>query len=146
MAIQEIQQSLPPRSCQSCTLCCRLPEIDALSKPANDWCAHCVAGRGCAIYVDRPQLCRDFLCLWMTKPDLPEEFDPLTSHMMIYEQGAQVTVLVDPDFPDAWRAEPHHGRLRQWAAAVEPKGGYVIVFVGDEVYKVRPALPQATAD
>ena len=82
----------------------------------------------------------------MTKPDLAEEFDPLTSHMMIYEQGAQVTVLVDPDFPDAWRTEPHHGRLRQWARAIEAEGGYIIVFVGDSVHKIEPVMmpaPQA---
>lgn len=57
------------RSCGSCTLCCRLPEIDEFAKPPDVACSHCT-GSGCAIYDGRPQVCRDFLCRWMTNPGL----------------------------------------------------------------------------
>lgn len=129
---------LPGRSCRTCTLCCRLPDIDALEKPANAWCRHCVAERGCTIYAARPKLCRDFLCAWMTKPDLEPEWDPLVAHMMVYQQGPQTTVLVDPDHPAIWQQEPYKRLLEQWAAETETQGGYVIVFVGDDVFKVEP--------
>ncbi|PYE98160.1 hypothetical protein C8J35_104136 [Rhizobium sp. PP-F2F-G38] len=135
---------LPPadgtaRHCRTCTLCCRLPDIDALDKPANAWCRHCVAERGCTIYAERPALCRDFLCAWMTKPDLEPEWDPLVAHMMVYEQGPQTTVLVDPDYPTIWQQAPYKGLLERWAAQAEARGGYIIVFVGDDVFKVEPA-------
>ncbi len=124
------------RSCGTCTLCCRLPEIDAFDKPADVWCTHCVAGQGCSIYADRPSVCRDFLCLWMTREDLGAEWEPARSHLMIYGQGPQITVLADPDQPDLWRREPYHGQLKAWAGEMAPAGGYVIVFWRDEVHKI----------
>jgi hypothetical protein len=124
------------RSCGSCTLCCRLPDIDLFDKPANVWCRHCIEGQGCAIYAERPSVCRDFLCLWMIDEELGDEWTPSRSHMMIYRQGPQMTVLVDVDYPDIWRSEPYHAQLRAWAAEAEPKGGYVIVFWQDDVFKI----------
>lgn len=132
------------RSCNTCTLCCRLPEIDELSKPANAWCVNCVEGKGCTIYADRPTLCRDFLCLWMTDARLGPEWDPATSHMMVYAQGRQLTVLVDPDYPAMWKTEPYAGHLRQWAIEAQQHSGYVIVFAGDDVFKVDPNAPMPT--
>ncbi|MBN9055415.1 MAG: hypothetical protein BGO06_12865 [Shinella sp. 65-6] len=124
------------RSCGTCTLCCRLPDIDHLDKPANAWCRHCVAGEGCSIYADRPSVCRDFLCLWMTDEGLTEAWAPSRSHMMVYRQGPQVTVLVDPDHSDIWRSEPYRSHLRAWAEDAEATGGYVIVFSKDDVFKI----------
>ncbi|MBK5568688.1 MAG: hypothetical protein I8N66_19920 [Ensifer sp. SSB1] len=127
----------PPaaRGCGTCTLCCRLPDIDALAKPANAWCRHCVDGEGCRIYAQRPQLCRDFLCLWRTDADLDDAWDPARSRMMIYRQGPQVTVLVDPDHSEIWKQPPYAETLQRWAH--EGEGGqYVIVFVGDAVFKI----------
>ena len=137
--------ALPDRSCGTCTLCCRLPDIDELDKPANDWCRRCLPGRGCAAYTSRPQLCRDFLCAWMTDASYGPEWTPTQANMMVYAQGPQITVLVDPAFPDAWRNEPHASRLRQIAADAEADGGYVIVFVGDDVFKVEPEHRKETS-
>lgn len=124
------------RTCGTCTLCCRLPDIDELSKPANAWCTHCIEDKGCTIYESRPKLCRDFLCLWMEDAQFSDDWNPSQTHMMVYRQGPQITVLVDPDFPDVWKAEPYHTDLQRWAAIEEKQGGYVIVFVGDDVFKV----------
>lgn len=134
-----ISKSKPePRTCGTCTLCCRLPDIDELSKPANAWCSHCVDSKGCTIYENRPQTCRDFLCLWMTDNNLGPEWDPAKAHMMIYTQGPQMTVLVDPTYPDVWKMEPYGLQLQQWATKIEQTGGYIIVFVGNDVFKVEP--------
>ena len=127
---------VPGRSCGTCTLCCRLPDIDLFDKPANAWCRYCMEGKGCSIYADRPSVCRDFLCLWMTDDALGEAWEPSRSHMMIYRQGPQITVLVDPDHPDIWRREPYHTQLRAWAEGAAPQGGYVIVFRQDDVFKI----------
>jgi uncharacterized protein len=124
------------RTCGTCTLCCRLPEIDHFDKPADAWCTHCVAEQGCSIYSRRPTVCRDFLCRWMTDETLGDEWDPARSHMMIYAQGQQITVLADPDRPDLWRREPYINQLQAWSANAAPDGGYVIVFWRDEVIKI----------
>lgn len=136
---------LPERSCGTCTLCCRLPEIDEFSKPANAWCENCVAGQGCAVYHARPQLCRDFLCYWMTNDRLGAEWDPSVANMMVYGQGQQITVLVDPSHSSAWKQQPYAAQLRQWAAEAGESGGYVIVFSGDDIVKIDPSLPLPSA-
>ncbi len=127
------------RACGTCTLCCRLPEIDHLSKPANILCVNCVTGQGCLIYEHRPDLCRNFLCAWMTDPKLGPEWQPSLAKMMVYRQGDQLTVLVDPDEPQSWHREPYATQLSSWATQAAEYGGYVIVFVGNDVYKVAPA-------
>lgn len=130
-------QALPERSCRSCTLCCDLPDIDELAKPANTLCRHCVRDQGCMAYELRPATCRDFLCAWMSDGNLGSEWDPTVCHMMVYSQGPQLTVLVDPRHPDAWRQEPYFDQLKRRAAEVELGGGYVIVYVGDDAVKVE---------
>ncbi|MBP1849996.1 hypothetical protein [Rhizobium halophytocola] len=130
--------ALPERACDGCILCCWLPDIDELDKPANRPCRHCRAGDGCSIYAERPQTCRDFLCLWRTDLRFGDHWDPKRSGMMLYRQGLQLTVLVDPAMPDAWRAPPYAEALVDWATTLAATGGYVIVFVGDDVFKIDP--------
>jgi hypothetical protein len=143
MGMAHSGKQIAARSCGSCTLCCRLPEIESLSKPADTWCNHCT-GEACSIYPDRPQLCRDFLCSWMTDENLPDAWQPLTSHMLVYEQGPQLTILVDPDHPQAFAAEPYSSDLDRWAERAESEGRYVILFCGDSVTKIE-ALPSGKA-
>lgn len=148
------QDAPEPRACGPCQLCCRLPEIEALDKPANRACVHCrsvealmaaPALGGCLIYPDRPQPCRDFSCLWR-QGDLGPDWAPLDCHMMVYRQGPQLTVLVDPDHQGIDRREPYATALANMAAQAGAAGGYVIVFTGDAVRKVAPAaVPGADA-
>lgn len=128
------------RTCTTCTLCCYLPEIEFFAKPANTPCVHCRINEGCTIYADRPKLCRDFLCLWRKDEGLGPEWEPARSGMMVYVQGAQVTVLVDPENPERWRQEPYAGQFGRWAGRIEESGGYIIVFAGDAVFKVEPSV------
>ena len=50
------------RECGDCNLCCKLPSTDF--KKDYEWCSNCEVGVGCKIYETRPQVCRDFSCLW----------------------------------------------------------------------------------
>jgi hypothetical protein len=45
--------------------------IPQLEKPAGKWCQHCAIGDGCTIYESRPQVCRDFECLWLQSQSIP---------------------------------------------------------------------------
>ncbi|GEO86057.1 MULTISPECIES: hypothetical protein [Alphaproteobacteria] len=131
-----VPQTVHGRACGACTLCCELPDIDELDKPANTLCRHCARDQGCLAYEARPATCRAFYCAWMTDADMADEWDPAVSHMMVYAQGPQLTVLVDPRHPQVWTQKPYHGQLQRWAAQAAANGGYVIVWVGDEVFKV----------
>ena len=56
----------PGKSCGACTMCCSALEIAHFNKPAGPLCVNCRVGGGCAIYAERPQVCRDFECEWLT--------------------------------------------------------------------------------
>jgi len=75
----------------------------------------------------------------MNDPTVADEWQPLRSHMMVYEQGPQVTVLVDPDHPQVWKSETYLPQLQDWAAAAEKRGGYMILFCGHEIVRIDPA-------
>ena len=54
------------RVCGSCSLCCRLLDVPEAGKAQSQWCPHCLPGRGgCAIYDERPHVCRRCSCLWL---------------------------------------------------------------------------------
>lgn len=62
------QAGQPERSCGSCRLCCKLPAIPEMGKPADTWCPNANPEPnkpGCSIYADRPQGCRSFRCGWI---------------------------------------------------------------------------------
>ena len=53
------------RTCGPCTVCCFVGEIKELGhKPAYSRCPHQIV-RGCGIHPERPQVCRDFECVWL---------------------------------------------------------------------------------
>jgi hypothetical protein len=51
------------RSCGECTACCTTHGVAELKKTLFTKCQH-VCKSGCAIYSQRPQSCRDFMCSW----------------------------------------------------------------------------------
>jgi hypothetical protein len=128
------------RNCGKCSLCCKLNKIAALDKPTGKWCMHCKIGSGCAIYADRPDICREYRCLYLMDSNLPEYWYPLRCHMVLQSgSGPDVMiVLVDPDRPDAWRREPYNETIRGYAKALCPRGGKVLVKIGPRIHVVLP--------
>ena len=109
------QVKITDRSCGECSLCCKLMGVPELKKPANTWCPHCRPGAGgCIVYTSRPATCRGFACEWLVNPDIGPSWYPLLCHMVIVFTGSAFTVVVDPDYPDSWRAAPY----RQGIAAL----------------------------
>jgi len=53
------------RICGGCTACCKTHPIVELNKPARVWCLECEIAKGCKIYGNHPQGCRDFACQWL---------------------------------------------------------------------------------
>ncbi len=125
------------RNCGTCSLCCILPDIAEFDKPANQPCRHCVAGGGCDAYDARPATCRDFYCLWRTEAALAPEWEPQISRMMLYRQGPQLTVLVEPEAGSIWRETPYLEWLEAQARVLKAQGGYVVVYAGEAVSVVK---------
>jgi len=109
------------RSCQSCSLCCRLLDVEEVGKQPAQWCPHCKPGRGgCSIYADRPQVCRNWACGWLVNSDFGDEWFPqkcgIVVDMYPMEDGSIVARFhVDPRTPQAWRNEPYYSKIKHVA-------------------------------
>ncbi len=138
--MSSVAAKVPGRACDGCTLCCRLPAIVELAKPAHVLCSHCEIAKGCTIYDTRPSTCRKFECLYLAGGQLGEQWKPLHCHMFVaYHAGAnRIVIHVDSEFPDAWRQEPHYGDIKRMAAALYPKSGQVMVLHGTTATAILP--------
>jgi hypothetical protein len=131
---------LPGRACGSCTLCCKLLAIEALAKPAGTWCGHCKVGAGCGVYDARPAECRAFHCGYLIWEQAGEHWNPARSKMVIAseEGGRRVSVYVDPARPDAWRRDPFHRDIKQWAQWAVEGGQQVLVHAAGRAIAILP--------
>ncbi len=128
------------RSCEACTMCCKLLSIEALNKPRSQWCEHCDVGAGCKIYEERPSECQTFYCGYLTMAHTGDHWRPAKSKMVIAlaKDASQLTVFVDPGRPDAWRKEPYYSDIKNWARAAAKNQGRVVVSLGYEMIVVTP--------
>lgn len=46
--------------CMECGTCCTAPDIKTLGKPLGERCAHLLDSMRCAIYGERPTVCRGY--------------------------------------------------------------------------------------
>jgi hypothetical protein len=131
---------VPGRSCQGCTMCCKLMEIDTLAKPRGDWCPHCNQKQGCTIYAQRPEACRIFHCGYLRIPHLDERWKPAKAKFLInYEtRHNRIVIHVDPARPDAWRVEPYYSEIRNWARNAARDQGLVVVWTGHHAVAILP--------
>jgi hypothetical protein len=129
---------VPGRSCQGCTMCCKLMEVDTLAKPRGTWCPHCDQKRGCGIYAERPEACRIFYCGYLRIAHLDDRWKPAKAKFLInYESSHnRIVIHVDPARPDAWRAEPYYAEIRSWARNAAAAGGFVVVWTGQHALAV----------
>ena len=105
------------RACGSCTMCCKVLQIDELDKPAGAWCPNCAIGKGCKVYDERPGPCRGFVCIWLTESALPDSLRPDRSKVVLAALSSdRITAYCDPADPMAWRREPVYGMLKTRAA------------------------------
>lgn len=117
-----LREDGPMRSCDGCTLCCKLMEIEELAKHPGKWCDHCEIGTGCRIYSERPASCAGFTCGFLSWPPVPTHWHPKKCKMVItMDKPGQVVVRVDDGRPDAWKAEPFYSDLKSWARMGGPE-------------------------
>ena len=124
------------KTCGTCTLCCKLFDVDWLEKPKlpGKWCHHCQPGKGCAIWQNLPQKCADYFCVWRIDPVLSPEWRPDQARFILTHahQEAPLTVVVDPSFPDAYRREPYRSVLAKTARQhLEARGTTLLVSIGN---------------
>lgn len=89
--------------CAGCTACCEsLPINDIkLTKPEGVLCMHC--DKGCSIYDDRPESCRNFDCLYNLAEDMHISLRPDNLNVIFEDITTKIQLgLV------------HHKHLKDW--------------------------------
>lgn len=83
------------RQCGECSLYCKLIEITEIGKPARQWCPDWNKDKGCTIYNNRPEVCRDFSCLWLAGK-LPDRLSPRKTRVVAMQDSqGRVTLFSD---------------------------------------------------
>ena len=128
------------RSCDGCTLCCKIFAVPELPKPRHEWCGHGAIGKGCKIYAARPQTCRDFFCGYLLMPNIGEHWKPSRSRMVVtWESHANRMVInVDGGRPDAWKKPPYYADVKKWALLAVQNRGQLLVWQGKDAVAVLP--------
>jgi len=124
------------KSCGPCMMCCIVLEIEELKKPAGPACANCV-NPGCRIYPDRPQVCRDFECEWLTSRTLPQNFRPDLIGAILMEDAdtGEYRAVCAPERSQVWR-QP---RVFAHLVAMAKSGRTVVAKAGTMAWRVFPS-------
>lgn len=132
--VSTIGPQLSGRKCGQCQMCCVIPDIKELNKPANTPCQH-LTPRGCGIYETRPEVCRSFECNWKfglgDASGRPDRLGFYTTNCREFRD----------DHIDGLRIHTHPGKADIWeksAAWVRrvynllEAGGTVFIIAGDD--------------
>ena len=119
-------------------MCCKIMAVPELEKPRDQWCKHCDVGRGCKIYLERPEPCRTFYCTYLQDGAIGEHWKPAHSRMVLTSDASALYVYVDPARADAWRKEPYYSDLKQWSAGFAKKKIMTIVCLGQSLTAILP--------
>ena len=91
-----------------------------------------------------PNVCREWNCEWLSNAEVPDEWQPLRSKMVmtyVRDGGAdKLVVHVDAGSPLAWRNEPYYSQLKKWAQKLieRGEGGMINVYVRNRVIAILP--------
>src|SRR6202161_1226718 len=126
--------SIPGRSCGSCNMCCQVLVIEEFDKPAGLLCSNCNRSGGCSIYASRPQVCRDFECLWLTTRGLPTNMRPdrIGTILMEDDDTEEYRAVCAPNRPLAWR----NPRVFAHLVAVAKTGRTVVAKAGLSSWRI----------
>ena len=121
-------------------LCCKVMHVPELEKPGDIMCSHAQVGKGCTIHENRPLSCRQFFCGWRLDPSIDALWKPDICRFVLRfsSRYSALVLMVDPARPLAWRRQPYHRRLREWAARAFDENKRIVVMVGSEATVVLP--------
>jgi uncharacterized protein len=115
-------------------MCCSALEIIEFKKAPGVPCVNCLASGGCAVYQARPQVCREFECLWLTERGLPPNMRPdrIGTILMEDDDSGEYRAVCEPHRPFAWRAP----RVFAHLVAVAKTGRTVVAKAGLDSWRV----------
>ena len=142
---EEVGVRSQPKPCGGCTVCCKVLGIGEAGKEPGILCSLALPRGGCGVHTRRPQNCADYQCLWTWAEPLDASWRPDVAGFLLNQRPdpAELEVVVDPDRPDAWRLEPYHSQIRQWA---DPRNGSITRVLVRTRGQVKVVFPDAEID
>ena len=129
--------AIPGKACGECSFCCKVLEITELAKPAGRLCEHCLnsGSGGCGIYAARPQVCRDYECLWKGDRDMSPRLRPDRTGTILMEDpdSSEYRAVCDPEKPFAWLTPLVFKHL----VAMAKSGRIVVAKAGLKSWRIR---------
>jgi hypothetical protein len=137
-----------PRTCGSCTLCCKVMGVRELAKPIGTWCSHCTPGQGCGIHGSHPETCSAFACQWLVTPSLSRHFRPDQCKVVLNWDADSLCLVAncDPANPFAWRREPVYGLLKAKAREVFGSDTAILAKAGLRLWLITPDAEEDLGD
>lgn len=129
--------AIPGKACGECSVCCKVLEITQFDKKAGLWCEHCGSAGGCGIYATRPDICRDYECLWKGDRGLSARLRPDRVGVVLMEDPdtGRYQAVCDPSKPYAWR----HPLLFRHLVTTAKSGRTVVAKAGLKAWRIRPS-------
>jgi len=113
-------EPVPGRDCGPCQMCCKVFPIPETQKPPYGLCGRARPGGGCADYAGRPDVCREFFCLWRLDGSLSDAWRPDVAGFALHDpEPWGLLISCDVDQPDAWRRPPYGETIRAWVAEAQ---------------------------
>lgn len=87
------------RTCDNCSLCCKLVGVDRFKKKMGEWCTYANTKKGrCTIYDTRPDECKKYNCAWLDG-NVPLDLSPLKTKCVVVmrddEEGKHVIRVIE---------------------------------------------------
>jgi uncharacterized protein len=126
---------IPGKACGTCSMCCKVLEIEELRKPAGPACKNCIVGGGCRIYEARPNVCREFECVWKGDRGMSLQLRPdrVGTILIEDEDTTEYQAVCDPDEPFAWRRP----LMFQHLVSMAKSGRIVVAKAGLKAWRIR---------
>ncbi len=136
--IRHMAIGIPGKDCGACMMCCQVLDIPELNKPPGPDCPNCMASGGCAIYLTRPKVCRDFECEWLRDRALGPKLKPnLTGVILMIDADSEEYLAVcHPDRPMDWLKNP---MVFKHLVAKAKEGETVTAKAGVKAWRIHPS-------
>ncbi len=128
------------KECGTCTLCCKVYDIDDFEKKAGKLCHNVRSEGGCGVWGLHPKTCQEFKCLWLRHDDMDGRWRPDVAGFVLRLEpnGTTLDIDVDHDRPDAWRQEPYYSQMKKWSEVMPRNEGLVVVYAPEGLYVITP--------
>jgi len=81
--------------CEECTLCCELLPIKEINKQPSVLCSDCTLSKGCNIYNNRPEECKNFNCLYIEDNEMPDFLRPDKCNVIFEKITTKIFIAIN---------------------------------------------------